>query len=125
MTFIEKRNLITQALVAIGIDGKNINYSKDIIPRSFPAVLVVLQGEQGKNPTSRQFCSFEYNIEVFLIADVNNSNDPDTVILTLSDKFKSEYRELMKQDIPRIEFYPARADAGRKVRIAKVYTVSE
>jgi len=28
-------------------------------------------------------------------------------------------------DIPKIDYYPAKADSGRKVRIAKVYTVAE
>jgi len=52
-----------------------------------------------------------------------NPNDPDTDSLKLSNRFKANYRAYIGDDIPKIEFYPARANAGRKVRIAKVYTV--
>jgi len=123
MTFQDKRIAIVQALLDTGISSKNIAFSKDNIPSSFPSAIVVLEGEKGVNKSSKRFLSSEYDIQVFLIADVNNSDDPDTDILKLSDKFKAKYRTYIGDDIPKIEFYPARADAGRKVRIAKVYTV--
>jgi hypothetical protein len=47
----------------------------------------------------------------------------ESLILELSDRFKANYLRNVGDDIPKIEFYPARADAGRKVRITKVYTV--
>ncbi len=123
MTFQDKRLAIVKALVDTGISTKHIAFSKDTIPNSFPSAIVVLEGEKGTNKSSKRFLSFEYDIQVFLIADVNNSNDPDSVILDLSDRFKENYLRSVGDDIPKIEFYPARADAGRKVRIAKVYTV--
>ncbi len=123
MTFQDKRIAIVQALLDTGISSKNIAFSKDTIPCSFPSAIVVLEGEKGVNKSSKKYLSFEHDIQVFLIADVNNSDDPDTDILKLSDNFKAKYRDYIGRDIPKIEFYPARADAGRKVRIAKVYTV--
>ncbi len=123
MTFQDKRIAIVRALVDTGISSRNIAYSKDNIPSSFPSAIVILDGEKGKNKSSKRFLSFEHDIQVFLIADVNNSDDPDTDILKLSDRFKANYRAYIGDDIPKIDFYPARADAGRKVRIAKVYTV--
>ncbi len=123
MTFQDKRLAIVKALVDTGISTKHIAFSKDTIPSSFPSAIVILEGEKGTNKSSKRFLSFEYDIQVFLIADVNNSDDPDSVILDLSDRFKANYLSSVGDDIPKIEFYPARADAGRKVRIAKVYTV--
>lgn len=123
MTFQDKRIAIVRALVDTGISSRNIAFSKDNIPNSFPSAIVVLEGEKGSNKSSKHYLSYEYDIQVFLIADVNNSDDPDTDILKLSDRFKTNYRAYVGSDIPKIEFYPARADAGRKVRIAKVYTV--
>lgn len=123
MTFQDKRIGIVQALLDTGISSKNIAFSKDTIPSSYPSAIIVLEGEKGTNKSSKRYMGFEYDIQVFLIADVNNSDDPDTDILKLSDRFKANYSAYVGDDIPKIEFYPARADAGRKVRIAKVYTV--
>jgi len=123
MTFQDKRIAIVQALLDTGISSKNIAFSKDTIPNTFPSAILVLEGEKGTNKSSKRYLSYEYDIQVFLIADVNNSDDPDTKVLKLSDRFKANYRTYVGDDIPKIEFYPARADAGRKVRIAKVYTV--
>jgi len=123
MTFQDKRIAIVKALIDTGISSKNIAFSKDTIPNSFPSAIVVLEGEKGFNKSSKRYLAFEYDIQVFLIADVNNSDDPDIDILKLSDRFKANYRLAVGEDIPKIEFYPARADAGRKVRIANVYTV--
>ena len=125
MTFIENRQKIITALEASGIILKNIAFSKDEIPIEFPAAIVILQGEKGINSTSKRYCEFEYDTAVFLIADVNKSSDPDADILELTNTFKSQYRAILGSDIPKIDYYPARADSGRKVRIAKVYTVAE
>ena len=123
MTFQDKRLAIVKALVNTGISISDIAFSKETIPTSFPSAIIVLEGEKGNNKSSKRYMGIEHDIQVFLIADVNNSEDPDTDILTLSDIFKANYRASVGDDIPKIEFYPARADAGRKVRIAKVYTV--
>jgi len=125
MTFAKKRQNLLTVLEQTGIDAKNIAFSKDTIPREFPAAIVVLQSEKGKKATSRRFCEFDYDIAVFLIADVNNSVDPDIEILNLASTFKTHYQPVFGIDIPKIDYYPARADSGRKVRIAKVYTVAE
>lgn len=125
MTFIDKRQKIITALESSGILAKNISFNKDEIPREFPAAIVILNGEKGIKPTSKRFCEFDYDIAVFLIVDVNKSSDPDADILALTNTFKDQYRAAIGSDIPKIDYYPARADSGRKVRIAKVYTVAE
>ncbi len=125
MTFSKKRQMIISALESSGIITKNISFKKDKIPRDFPAAIVTLQGEKGIKPTSKRFCEFDYDITVFLIVDVNKSTDPDADILELANTFKSQFRAILGSDIPKIDYYPARADSGRKVRIAKVYTVAE
>ncbi len=125
MTFSEKRQKIISALESSGIQIDNISFKKDEIPREFPAAIVTLQGEKGIKSTSKRFCEFDYDIAVFLIVDVNNSTDPDADILNLISIFKEQYRAAIGSDIPKVDYYPARADSGRKVRIAKVYTVAE
>ncbi|MCF7883341.1 MAG: hypothetical protein K9M95_04355 [Candidatus Cloacimonetes bacterium] len=125
MTFTEKRQKIMSAMENSGILTKNISYKKDDIPREFPAAIVTLNGEKGIKPTSKRFVEFDYDIAIFLIIDVNKSSDPDADILDLTNTFKEQYRAAIGNDIPKIDYYPARADSGRKVRIAKVYTVAE
>ncbi|KQC09678.1 MAG: hypothetical protein APR54_12545 [Candidatus Cloacimonas sp. SDB] len=125
MTFSEKRQKIITALESSGIITENISFKKDEIPREFPSAIVTLNGEKGIKPTSKRFVQFDYDIVVFLIVDVNNSSDPDSDILDLANTFKSHHRAILGSDIPKIDYYPARADSGRKVRIAKVYTVAE
>ncbi|KQC02908.1 MAG: hypothetical protein APR54_09905 [Candidatus Cloacimonas sp. SDB] len=125
MTFSDKRQKIIATLEASGILAKNISFKKDEIPRDFPAAIITLQGEKGIKPTAKRFCEFEYDIAVFLIVDVNKSSDPDADILALANTFKEQYRAAFGNDIPRIDYYPARADSGRKVRIANIYTVTE
>jgi len=125
MTFTEKRQKIITALENSGILIKNISFKKDDIPRDFPAAIVTLNGEIGIKPTSKRYCEFEYDIAVFLIVDVNKSTDPDADILDLTNTFKEQYRSILGSDIPKIDYYPARADSGRKVHVAKVYTVAE
>jgi hypothetical protein len=125
MTFSEKRQKIIAALESSGIFNKNISFKKDDIPREFPAAIVTLNGEKGIKPTAKRFFEFDYDIAVFLIVDVNKSSDPDADILALANTFKEQYRAILGNDIPKIDYYPARADSGRKVRIAKIYTVAE
>jgi hypothetical protein len=125
MTFTDKRQKIITALEDSGIQSDNISFKKDEIPRDFPAAIVTLNGEKGIKPTAKRYCEFEYDIAVFLIVDVNKSDDPDADILTLTNTFKGHYRAAVGSDITKIDYYPARADSGRKVRIAKVYTVVE
>jgi len=124
MSYAETRELICQALDACGIDSENIRFHKDDVPSAFPAAMGVLQGEKGVNGTSKRYTSIEHDIGVFLIADVNDSDDPDSAVLALSERFREQYRKHVGRDIPQIEYYAARADSGRRVRIAKIFTVT-
>ena len=121
MTFTEKRQKIITALENSGILSKNISFKRDDIPREFPSAIVTLQGEKGLKPTSKRYIEYEYDITVFLIIDVNRSSDPDADILVLSSVFKEQYQAILGNDIHKVEYYQARADSGRIVRIAKVY----
>ena len=125
MIFVDIRVQIVEALEASEINRSNITFHKDNVPRAFPAAMVILQGETGANGTSRRFTKIEYDIVVFLIVDVNNSKDPDADILSITKTFKENYKTLLGKDIPQIEYYSARADSSRKVRIAKLSLVSK
>jgi len=124
MSYAETRELICKALDACGIDAENIRFHKDDVPSAFPAAMVVLQGEKGVNGTSKRFTSIEHDIGVFLIVDVNDTDDPDAAVLALSERFREQYKKHLGRDIPQVEYYAARADSGRRVRIAKVFTVT-
>ena len=123
MTFTDKRELIVKALKNSGI--KKIVFNKDDIPNTFPAAVVILEEEKGIAPTSHRFCEFDYNIAIYLIEDVNNTKDPDIKISKLAGVFKAHYREIFGKDVSQIEYYSARADASRKVKIAKINTVAQ
>ena len=125
MIFIDIRVQIVEALEASEVSRTNITFHRDNVPKAFPAAMVVLQGETGTNGTSRRFTKIEYDIAVFLIVDVNNSKDPDADILAITQTFRENYKTLLGKDIPQIEYYSARADSGRKVRIAKLSLVSK
>jgi len=124
MSYAETRELICKALDACGIDAENIRFHKDDVPSAFPAAMVVLQGEKGVNGTSKRVTSIEHDIGVFLIVDVNDTDDPDAAVLALSERFREQYKKHLGRDIPQVEYYAARADSGRRVRIAKVFTVT-
>ncbi len=124
MSYAQTRELICQALNACGIVSDNIRFHKDDVPSAFPAAMVVLQGEKGVNGTAKQYTSIEHDVGVFLIVDVNETDDSDSAVLALSERFREQYRKHVGRDIPQIEYYAARADSGRRVRIAKVYTVT-
>ncbi len=124
MSYAETRELICKALEACGIEAENIRFHKDDVPSAFPAAMVVLQGEKGVNGTAKQFTSIKHDIGVFLIVDVNDTDDPDSAVLALSERFREQYRKHLGRDIPQVEYYAARADSGRRVRIAKVSTVT-
>lgn len=120
MNYIKQRELVKQVLISSGINESNISYSKNTIPKAYPSAVVVLDSEKGVNATSKRVCSYEYQINVFLIADVNNSEDADNEIISLVENFKSNYQSEFCKGIKEIEYYPARAEAGRKVMIAKI-----
>ena len=124
MSFLETRQKICEALEAAGIERANISFHKDDIPKAFPAAIVVLQCETGVRGTAKQYTSIEHDIGVFLIADVNGLDDPDAAILALAQDFRKHYKTIFGKDIRQIEYYSARADAGRRVRIARIHTVA-
>ncbi len=64
MTFQDKRIAIVRALVDTGISIKHIAFSKDTIPNSFPSAIVVLEGEKGKNKSSKRYLAFEHDIQI-------------------------------------------------------------
>lgn len=121
MTFLETRAKITETLASIGLN--NVFFSKEKIPQSFPAAIVILRGLRGINRTHNNYASYEYDIEIFLIENVKNSDDPDSDIAELTMDFIEEYQKVRRlPPIGRVEYYPARAAAGREVMIAKLTT---
>jgi hypothetical protein len=119
------RTHIVKALKNAGIEEKNISFDKESIPTAFPSTMVILEGESGILKTNKHFLEEVYNISIFLIINAEKVTDPDVEIMILKEAFRVQYQLLLKKDFPKVEYYNARADSGRKVKIAKIYTVSE
>lgn len=119
------RTHIVKALKNAGIQENNISFDKESIPTAFPSAMVILEGESGILKTNKCFLEEVYNISIFLIINAEKVTDPDVEIMILKEAFRVQYQLLLKKDFPKVEYYNARADSGRKVKIAKIYTVSE
>ena len=119
------RTHIVKALKNSGIQANNISFDKESIPSSFPSAMVILEGESGILKTNKRFLEEVYNISIFLIINAEKVTDPDVEIMILKEAFRVQYQLLLKKDFPKVEYYNARADSGRKVKIAKIYTVNE
>jgi len=121
---ITRAHIVT-ALKNAGIQENNISFDKESIPTAFPSAMVILEGESGILKTNKRFLEEVYNISIFLIINAEKVSDPDVEIMILKEAFRVQYQLLLKKDFPKVEYYNARADSGRKVKIAKIYTVSE
>lgn len=119
------RTHIVKALKKAGIQENNIYFDKESIPTTFPSAMVILEGESGILKTNKHFLEEVYNISIFLIINAEKVTDPEVEIMILKEAFRVQYQLLLKKDFPKVEYYNARADSGRKVKIAKIYTVSE
>jgi len=113
-----ERAAITAALNQADID--NVLYNKDEIPKSLPAAIVTLESEVGKNSTSRRFTDTDLGWSVFLIVNAQNAIDPDADLYTLKESFRDKYIRSLGKDFPEVEYYTARIDGARLVRIARI-----
>lgn len=121
--FSSTRAKIVAALEAAGIASGNIKYRRDYVPTTFPAAQVVLEGETGILPTSRQFRDTEIDWVIYLIADAHEQkvSDPDLSLYQLKEAVRAQYIERLHKDFPSIDYYTSMAEA-RKVKIAKIST---
>ncbi len=122
------RTQIVTALNNAGISSDNIFFRRDDVPGPghYPAAVVYLDSDQGTNPTKHFNNNLQLNITVALVADINKESDPDVAAMTLKEAFREQYKTIVDQDVTACEYYDARADSSRKVRIAKIkveYTI--
>ncbi len=117
-TFLYERQAIVAALTAAGIETVLLN--KDDIPKSLPAAIVTLASETAKNGTSRRFLSQDLDFSVFLVANAHQVPDPDAELYRLKEAFRAAYLASMSRDLPLTEFYTARLDGARLVRVARI-----
>ena len=116
--FIEDRDKLCSILQVIV--GDNIQFNKDIIPKSFPCAIVILDTEVGIKPTISRFTSTLITWTVYLITNAHEVADPDIAVYVLKDKFREGYHLQFNKDIPNVEYYTSRVDGTRPVRIAKL-----
>jgi len=116
--FLSERDKLIAVLQPIV--GDNIQFNKDIIPKSFPCAIVILDTETGIKPTVSRFTSTILSWTVYLITNAHEVADPDLAVFVLKDKFREGYQLQFNKDIPQVEYYTSRVDGTRPVRIAKL-----
>jgi len=119
--FLSERDKLVAVLQPIV--GDNIQFNKDIIPKSFPCAIVILDTEIGIKPTVSRFTATLLRWTVYLITNAHEVADPDLAVFVLKGKFREGYQLQFNKDIPQVEYYTSRVDGTRPVRIAKL-TVS-
>ncbi len=120
--YIQFRSQIIAALNAIGIASSRIYFRKDTVPGSddYPAAMIILESDLSSN-TSKHVCnSLDVQVSVCLIVDTQNDADPDITIITLREALRAQLENEVGNVITTTEYYDARADRSRKVRIAKI-----
>ncbi len=115
---ITERTAIAAALTTAKVN--TVMYNKDDIPKSLPAAVVVLEGETGKNGTSKRYTDTDIDWSVFLIVNAEKASDPDSDLWSLKEAFRNAYIGAVGRDFPAIEYYTGRVDGARLVRIAKI-----
>ncbi len=115
--FLYEREAIRQALESANCAV--VQFNKDDVPKELPAAIVVLDGETGKNGTSRRYVDTDISWTVYLVVNAHNVSDPDSALYALKESFRAAYQAFMGRDIPRCEYYSGRVEA-RPVRIAKL-----
>ncbi len=118
MDFRKLREDVVVTLNAIGISLADIHLDKDANPRNFPCAIVSLANSKGDLMTSFRYVKHKAVVRVFLVIDAK-SEDPDADIYKLSMLFREAYLSKFRRDVDEFEYYPSRADASRKVMIAK------
>lgn len=117
-TFLYERQAIVAALEKAGIHSILLN--KDSVPTDLPAAIVALNTETGKLGTSRRFASSDLDFSVYIVVNAHEVRDPDADLYHYKEAFREAYRAAMSRDLPKVEFYTARFDGARLVRVAKI-----
>jgi len=119
----EAREIIIKSLKATGITDKNIFFSRNVLPSSFPCAMVVLDEEAGIDKTGSRYLNQEYAFNVFLIISAEKSTDPDVEVYDLKESFRAHYLNHTKYDFSKVFYYDARAESSRKIKVAKISVV--
>jgi len=117
--FYKERDKIVQACIAGGISSTRIYYSENIIPESLPAVMITLHDEKDEDLASDGYQDNVYHFNLFTIVNAQDIADPDTVLVTLFEAIRAQYKLNKFHDFKDIEVYFSRIDSVREVRILK------
>ena len=117
--YIEYRTRLIEVLKRIGIAEKNIFLKKSVIPREYPAAIISHSSEAGKHRTGTRYLGVEFYPDVYLMVDINRLDDPDSIVSDLSESFCDEYQKEFKLGVPSVNYYYARAESNREVKIIK------
>jgi len=118
--FISERSKIEAALSASGI--KQILRDKNKIPSVFPAAIVTIKEEEGKDPADIEYLQTNLNFEIYLVTDAFNDADPDLTIYQLKEAFRNNYLSSLFNDFRKIQYYDSKVNGTRPVKIAMMET---
>ncbi len=99
---------------------KSIRFDKNDIPKELPAAIVSLESETGLNKTSKRYTRSDFSFSVFLIVNAHQADDPDADLYNLKESFRDAWQTAAGRDFEHVEYYSARHDGARLVRVAAI-----
>ncbi len=117
--YTELRNQIVAILAKVEIPEARVYFRKDKVPFDFPAAMVILEGDEGVNPSLRTYNSLKLQIAIYLLIKIDGVEDPDIAIMTMKETFRTNLIKAIDRDIVGCEYCDATADS-RRVRVAKL-----
>lgn len=118
-SFYNERDKIVQACIGAEIDSGNIHYSEMIVPPELPAVIVTMHDEKDHDLASNGYQDNVYHFNIFVIVNAQDVADPDTVVVTLFETIRAQYKNNKFHDFHDIEVYFSRTRSAQEVRILK------
>lgn len=118
--FSTTRDKLITALLAVGVDRKNIVLVRTAPPADYPAAYIELTGRAGVNPTRRGFVGFNHHVTVSLVLAVDDSDDPDSEILAFEERFRQANLVAGNDDFAKSEYGMACGADGNLEMIARL-----
>lgn len=121
--FYDERDKIVQACIAGGITSTLVYYSEFVIPTDLPAVMITMHDEKDEDLASSGYQINAYHFNLFVIVNAQDITDPDTVVVTLFEAIRAQYKLNKFHDFHDIEVYFSRLEGSREVRILKAVSL--
>lgn len=120
MSFATERDKLVNALQQAGL--ADIRFNRDDLPKTLPAALVTLESEDSRLATGKRYLETTPVWAIHLIVNAHQAVDPDADLHALKEAFRAAYIALNGKDFAHIDYYSARLDGARSVRVARLST---